>query len=531
LAEPDAEAETGEDGTDTLPAAERAASRARWTPLRAAPAAAPAATAAPAAQPAPAKTGGTVSLRFFFWTGSEEESKFWQEMAADASKAVGNVEVKFETDSFANFWTKLPADAASGTVADILGLQSLRTAGFTSRNLYLPLDDSIKDDKSFDLSDFDKTIVDGLSYKGKLYALSYDFGSHIVYVNKTLFQKAGVALPKPDWTWNDFVETGKGLSKKIDGNDVFGVVGANQFDRMVPWIFSNGGDYANADFTKSTLSAPETVEAFQFYADLSAKHFVAPSPEFKQANPIGFANGNVAMAQDGVWNLGRTNDAKINWGLAPQPMSKVPVSYGQYSGQSMTKLSKAKDPTWNWMKWASLGKEGQTYQYKVGLLQPTRKDLISLFVDDTAPPAKQYRQVFVDELSAELRLGRPIRAGYALGMRAEESRARAAKPVVERHRMTAKTLREVTTWLPIHHLKTDEVWKAHVDHGIPCHPAYELVGRLSCRACPLASRQDLIGSARVNGGLFEEYAEAEEHLGKPFKENFPLKRILQLARS
>src|SRR5215212_469173 len=216
--------------------AEAAKPAAPVAPAQPTAASAPAATAAPAAQQAPARTGATVALRFFFWTGSEEESKFWQELAADASKAVGNVEVKFETDSFANFWTKLPADAASGTVADILGLQSLRTAGFTSRNLYLPLDDLIKDDKSFELADFDKTIVDGLSYKGKLYALSYDFGPNIVYLDKTLFQKAGVSLPKPDWTWSDFVETCKGLSKDVDGQPVRGVAFINQFDRMVPFI-------------------------------------------------------------------------------------------------------------------------------------------------------------------------------------------------------------------------------------------------------------------------------------------------------
>ncbi|MGW0572943.1 phosphoadenosine phosphosulfate reductase domain-containing protein [Streptomyces tauricus] len=140
-------------------------------------------------------------------------------------------------------------------------------------------------------------------------------------------------------------------------------------------------------------------------------------------------------------------------------------------------------------------------------------------------------RAFVDELGAELRLGRPIRAGYAVGMRAEESRARAAKPVIERHRMTAKTLRHVTTWLPIHHLKTDEVWKVHRDHGIPCHPAYEWVGRLSCRACPLAKREDLIESARINRELFDEYAGAEEHMGKPFKKNLTLRHIIELARS
>jgi 3'-phosphoadenosine 5'-phosphosulfate sulfotransferase (PAPS reductase)/FAD synthetase len=138
---------------------------------------------------------------------------------------------------------------------------------------------------------------------------------------------------------------------------------------------------------------------------------------------------------------------------------------------------------------------------------------------------------YVDEIAGEMRLGRPIRAGYAMGMRAEESRARAAKAVIEPHRMTAKTLRQVTTWLPIHHLKTGEVWKIHEDNGIPWHPAYERVGRLSCRACPLAKRKDLVESAKVNSGLFKEYAAAEERMGKPFKKNLTLKQIIEQARS
>src|SRR3954453_17347177 len=71
------------------PAAPAAQSAATTAPAKPAEAAKPA-EPTPANQQAPAKTGGTVSLRFFFWTGSEEESQFWQQMAADASKAVGN---------------------------------------------------------------------------------------------------------------------------------------------------------------------------------------------------------------------------------------------------------------------------------------------------------------------------------------------------------------------------------------------------------------------------------------------------------
>ncbi|MER6521856.1 phosphoadenosine phosphosulfate reductase family protein [Streptomyces sp. NPDC001553] len=140
---------------------------------------------------------------------------------------------------------------------------------------------------------------------------------------------------------------------------------------------------------------------------------------------------------------------------------------------------------------------------------------------------------YVDEVGAELQLPRPTRAGYAMGMRAEESAARAKKPPIERHRMTGKgTLRTVTTWLPIHQLSTEQVWKIHRDNTIPHHQAYDQGMRpLSCRACPLAHTDDLIRSAQLNPELFGEYADAETAMGQPFKTNITLREILERARS
>jgi ABC-type glycerol-3-phosphate transport system substrate-binding protein len=358
------------------------------------------ATTAPTAQQAPAKTGAAVALRFFFWTGSEEESKFWQDLAADASKIVGNVEVKFETDSFANYWTKLPADAASGTVADILGLQSLRTAGFTSRNLYMPLDDFIKDDKGFDLSDFDKTIVDGLSFKGRLFALSYDLGPYVMYINKALFQKAGVPLPKPDWSWNDFVETTKALTRTIDGAVVFGSVYANGFDRMVPWIFSNGGDYANADFTKSTLGSPETVEALQFYADLAFKHKAA-APITDPGNPNAdrdqFQAARAAMYVSGPWNfINMRSRMKDDWDIVPLPKGKAgSISAVAGSGFGVSASTKHPKEAWEVVK-ALTSTDGLKKVASAGRGYPGRKSAVEAFYKKDALP--QHQEVIGEQL-------------------------------------------------------------------------------------------------------------------------------------
>ncbi|MET8661390.1 phosphoadenosine phosphosulfate reductase family protein [Streptomyces griseus] len=140
---------------------------------------------------------------------------------------------------------------------------------------------------------------------------------------------------------------------------------------------------------------------------------------------------------------------------------------------------------------------------------------------------------FVDETGIELRLGRPPRAGYAMGMRAEESKARARKPVIERHRMSGAGIkREVTTWLPVHGLTASQVWQIHRENRIPYHEAYDQgMRRLSCRACPLAATDDLVRSAQLNPGLFAEYAEAETAMGRRFKKSVSLREIIERARS
>src|SRR5258708_2962518 len=121
-----------------------------------------------AAQQAPAAASGQkVSLRWFFWTATDEEPQFGESSAADAMAKVPNVEVKFETDTFNNFWLRLPTMAASGGVPDLVGLQSLRTGTFASRNIYMPLDELIAADKDVNIDDFSKGIRYRLSYKRK----------------------------------------------------------------------------------------------------------------------------------------------------------------------------------------------------------------------------------------------------------------------------------------------------------------------------------------------------------------------------
>lgn len=101
-----------------------------------------------------------------------------------------------------------------------------------------------------------------------------------------------------------------------------------------------------------------------------------------------------------------------------------------------------------------------------------------------------------------------------MGLRAEESSSRAkAVPFKLNNRMSIAG-REVYDWLPIHNMKTTEVFQNIADAGQEPHWAYKAgMTRLSCCFCIMASTQDLATAASLRPALFQRYVATERRLG------------------
>lgn len=125
--------------------------------------------------------------------------------------------------------------------------------------------------------------------------------------------------------------------------------------------------------------------------------------------------------------------------------------------------------------------------------------------------------------------GRPARLLSVMGIRAAESRARAARPALSLDRASSSGQREVTVWHPIHDLSTAQVWESIKASGAPHHPVYRHVSRLSCSLCPLASSADLIAAARLRPALAEQYAAVEREIGHRFRADLSMAEIIQAA--
>lgn len=127
--------------------------------------------------------------------------------------------------------------------------------------------------------------------------------------------------------------------------------------------------------------------------------------------------------------------------------------------------------------------------------------------------------------------GRFIRILNCLGMRAEESPARAKKPVFGIEKDATNSKHHTDRWLPIHSWSVDEVWARIKASGVPHHYAYDRgMPRLSCCFCILASRGALVLSARLNPELASEYAQLEAEINHKFKMDLPFAEILRQAQ-
>jgi 3'-phosphoadenosine 5'-phosphosulfate sulfotransferase (PAPS reductase)/FAD synthetase len=126
----------------------------------------------------------------------------------------------------------------------------------------------------------------------------------------------------------------------------------------------------------------------------------------------------------------------------------------------------------------------------------------------------------------KLRLGRTARILNCMGLRAQESSARAKKSVFEKDKRASNGKREVHTWLPIHDWQEFQVWARIRTSGVPYHYAYDLgMPRLSCVFCVFAPKAALVIAGKHNPELLEEYVRIEKKIGHTFRNGFRIEEV------
>lgn len=133
--------------------------------------------------------------------------------------------------------------------------------------------------------------------------------------------------------------------------------------------------------------------------------------------------------------------------------------------------------------------------------------------------------MLADEVRA--RKGGQARILNCMGLRADESPARAKKISFEFDAKASNGRRHVDTWLPIFVWNTEQVWASIKTSGVEHHRAYDLgMKRLSCVFCIFAPKAALLIAGLHNPALLDTYVKVETKIGHDFRKGFKL-RVIQ----
>ncbi|MCP4871599.1 MAG: phosphoadenosine phosphosulfate reductase family protein [Proteobacteria bacterium] len=136
------------------------------------------------------------------------------------------------------------------------------------------------------------------------------------------------------------------------------------------------------------------------------------------------------------------------------------------------------------------------------------------------------------KLVRELGLERQARVLNCMGLRREESPARAKKDAFTVDKRATNGRRHVDEWLPILEWLEGEVWARIHETGVPHHPAYDAgMPRLSCCFCVMASRSALVRAAQLVPELAAEYVALEERIGHTFQAKASMAEIVAEAEA
>lgn len=193
------------------------------------------------------------------------------------------------------------------------------SVSFANKGALADLTPLIAADTGFSTSIYNPTALAAFSQGGKQYGLVESFSNVVLFYNKDLFDKAGVAYPTADWTWRTSWPPRKKLTDPARR-------GLGRLRSIGFW--SSPQDHRAERRRGSTPTRPRSSRFPAERRDAAVddrqgrqipRHPVDAEMGGQGDNDL-FKAGKVAMLRTGIWMFGDFSaNAKFNWDIALEP--------------------------------------------------------------------------------------------------------------------------------------------------------------------------------------------------------------------
>lgn len=321
---------------------------------------------------------------------SGQDKELWDGMIATFQEQNPNITVTYSPipgASWGEYFDKVATLIAGGNPPDVVRVAIEGTQLFVSRELPIPLDDYMAGDPDIDefLGDVNEQLIAPFVIDGQTWQLPFDWNNMVMFYNTAMFEAEGLETPAPDWTWDQWLETARALTK--DG--VFGFGTAVQyFAGVMPWIFNAGGNLLSDDWTQSQVSSPEVLEAVTFMRSLIWEEEVAPSAPADHGDILNLAaSGSIAMWGGGRWpTLTLTNAGFSDYDVQFWPAQATQITEFGVGGFPILRSSPVPDQAWTWVKYLTTPEAFEVIT-RLGQSIPARRSLAESDAMFELPPA------------------------------------------------------------------------------------------------------------------------------------------------
>ncbi|MGW0579552.1 ABC transporter substrate-binding protein [Streptomyces sp. NPDC002920] len=332
-----------------------------------------------------------------WWTWDDQQAAAYKKCIPGFEKANPKIHVKITQYAWDDYWTKITTGFVGGTAPDTFQDVPTYAPEYVSKNQLLPLNDYIAKSK-FDMKKYAVGLQQWGKYAdGNYYGLPKDWSTQGYYYNADALTKAGITQEQiKSWTWNP--DDGGTFEKiiahlTVDSKGVRGdesgfdrknvkVYGANalaggglngqltwgQFAPTTGWKYTTEANFP----TSFQFSDPRFVKTAEWIKKVTDKGYMPKVNQFSSSGGEQLASGQVALVQDGSWNV--NSFAKLSGRLAiaqpPTGPEGKRAAMAASTADSIWKGTKNPDASWAWISY--LGTEGcQTLAGSTGAFLPS----------------------------------------------------------------------------------------------------------------------------------------------------------------
>ncbi len=300
--------------------------------------------------PEPTQPPEPVEITYYTFSAAPDHLEDLDQMIQHFQAEHPNITVKVETAPFNDYFIKLQTLIAGGTAPDVFELNYENFVTYAEKGLLLDLSPMMSVDSSLDPAIYYPRALQAFSYNGMQLGLPATFSTVVLYYNKDLFDKAGLAYPSADWTWQDAIEAGKQLNDPANG--VWGLHSGVQFWEFYKKAAQNNCRFFNEDKTEVLINSPECVQALETMVNMVKTDKVMPGAAEMGGLSDGdlFVQGKLAMDVTGIWMFSAFKDAPFQWDITVEPGMATKATHFFANAAHVFAATKHPQEAYAWVK-------------------------------------------------------------------------------------------------------------------------------------------------------------------------------------